>query len=90
MVAFRLLPGDVPLPLHEQVDVLDPAVVGVVEPLGQVLLQVRLEVLSRHFALKGKQEVSGGAAPQTDAASPLTVRLETTTWGSSGKVRHGI
>lgn len=45
-------PGDVPLPVHEQLDVLDPAVVGVVEPLGQVLLQVRPEVLARRFTLK--------------------------------------
>lgn len=45
-------PGDVPLPVHEQLDVLDPAVVGVMEPLGQVLLQVRPEVLARRLTLK--------------------------------------
>lgn len=47
---------DVPLVLHQQLDVLDAVVVGVVHPLGQVLLQVRLEVLLRLLALRGGRE----------------------------------
>lgn len=46
---------DVPLVLHQQLDVLDAAVVGVVQPLGQVLLQVRPEVLLRLLALTGRR-----------------------------------
>lgn len=46
---------DVPLVLHQQLDVLDAVVVGVVQPLGQVLLQVRPEVLLRLLALTGRR-----------------------------------
>lgn len=49
-------PPDMPLVLHQQLDVLDAVVVGVVQPLGQVLLQVRPEVLLRLFALRGRRE----------------------------------
>ena len=45
------VPGHMPLPLHQKMDVLDAAVVGVVQPFGKVLLQVRLEVLLRFFTL---------------------------------------
>lgn len=34
IIGYWLLPGNVPLPLHQKVDVLDPAVVGVVKPFG--------------------------------------------------------
>lgn len=49
---------DVPLVLHQQLDVLDAVVVGVVQPLGQVLLQVRPEVLLRLLALKGRKKTT--------------------------------
>jgi hypothetical protein len=45
------VPGHMPLPLHQKMDVFDAAVVGVVQPFGKVLLQVRLEVLLRFFTL---------------------------------------
>lgn len=48
----RYTHGHVPLPVHEQVHVLDASVVGVVQAFGQVLLQVRLEVLIGHLTLK--------------------------------------
>ena len=39
------VPRDMPLPVHQQMDVLYPPVVGIVQPFGEVLLQVWLEVL---------------------------------------------
>lgn len=47
---------DVPLVVHQQLDVLNAVVVGVVQPLGQVLLQVRPEVLLRLLALTGRRK----------------------------------
>lgn len=38
-------PGNVPFPLHQQVNFFNTAVVGVVQPFRQMLLHVRLEVL---------------------------------------------
>lgn len=46
--------GYEPLPLHEQVDVLYPAVVGVVKTFGQVLLQIGLKVLTGHLTLQDR------------------------------------
>jgi len=50
------VPGHVPLPVHHQVDVLDATAVGIVQPLGKVLLQVRLEVLLGLFTLHLKRK----------------------------------
>lgn len=49
---------DMPLVLHQQLDVLDAVVVGVVQPLRQVLLQVRPKVLLRFLALTGRRKES--------------------------------
>lgn len=40
-----LVPGNVPLPVHQEMDILNALIVGVVQSLWQVLLQVRFEVL---------------------------------------------
>ena len=45
------VPGNVPLPLHQEMDVLDATVVGVVQAFGKVLLQVGLKVLLRFLTL---------------------------------------
>lgn len=45
-------PGYVPLPVNQQVNVFDASIVGVVQPLRQVLLQVRLKVLICFLALE--------------------------------------
>ena len=42
-----------PFPLHHNMDVLNAAVVGIVEPFGQMLLQVWLKVLAWLLALRG-------------------------------------
>lgn len=47
---------DVPLVLHQQLDVLDATVVGIVHPFRQVLLQVWPEVLLRLLALSGRRK----------------------------------
>lgn len=39
------IPGNVPFPVHQQMNFLNTAVVGIVQPFGQMLLQIRLEVL---------------------------------------------
>lgn len=39
------VPGNVPFPLHQQVNFFNAAVVGVVQSFRQMLLHIRLEVL---------------------------------------------
>lgn len=44
-LSVPLVPGNVPLPVHQEMDILNALIVGVVQSLWQVLLQVRFEVL---------------------------------------------
>lgn len=39
------VPGNMPLSLHQQVNVFNPPILGVVQSLRQVLFQIRLKVL---------------------------------------------
>lgn len=52
VVVVGTLPGNVPLPLHQQVNVFNASVVGVVQPLRQMLLHVWLKVLVCPLTLK--------------------------------------
>lgn len=52
VVVVGTLPGNVPLPLHQQVNVFDALAVAVVQPLRQMLLHVWLKVLVCFFTLK--------------------------------------
>lgn len=52
------VPCDVPLSVHQQVDFLDASIVGVMQPFGQVLLQVRLKVLLRLLTLQQRSKRS--------------------------------
>lgn len=70
------LPGHVPLSLHQEVHFLDSPVVGVVQPLGEVLLQVRLEVLVRLPALK---EWGGGGLGVTQQVNTRPQKGENNT-----------
>lgn len=87
------LPGNVPLPLHQQMNVFDATVVGVVQSLWQVLLQVRLKVLLCFLTLKSSNTfklTEGRRNPaslsHTHAAGlTLTVKFATTALASSAK-----
>lgn len=51
------VPGNVPLPLHQQMNLLNPSVVGVVQSLWQMLLHVWLEVLFCFLTLERKKQL---------------------------------
>lgn len=57
--SFGAVPGHVPLPVDQQMDVFNAAVVGVVQSLRQVLLQVGLKVLVCFLTLENKKVLLG-------------------------------
>lgn len=90
------VPGNVPFPLHQQVNFFNTAVVGVVQSFRQMLLHVRLEVL---VCLPTLQQITvtvaeGGSATYvyylliSYRYLRLTVKFATTALGSSEKERE--
>lgn len=48
-----------PLPLQQQVDILYPSIVSVMQSFGQMLLQVRLKVLVGFLTLEQRTKLTG-------------------------------
>lgn len=95
------VPGNVPFPLHQQMNFFNTAVVGVVQSFRQMLLHVRLEVL---VCLPTLQQITVTVAEGGSATCVyyllyvnyyilykcliLTVKFATTALGSSEKERE--
>lgn len=92
------VPGNVPFPLHQQVNFFNTAVVGIVQSFRQMLLHVRFEVLVYLSTLQQitVTEAEGGSATCVYyllydnyyilyRCLRLTVKFATTALGSSEK-----
>lgn len=73
-----------PFWFHQDVDVLDATAVGVVQPFGQVLLQVRFDLLLRFLTLKHQAE----SAPPTGWTPPPQEHTAPEPCGRSDTYRH--